>query len=173
MIEVRLKEAFMQGLFNSKISGESVDVYSNNIKRLAGLAGYMGRGLNQTVSFCDRLPRYHINDTATITGREQNENYKPYTNYKGIDKNTNLDSRVVGAVTRSKEPTNRCQGPHRLRDCKVPPRTKIMCYNCKKFGYIPLFRGTAWRWQPLLTLAVLLLFSVPSLLMDMVGVEPL
>ena len=52
MIEVRLKEAFTEGPFevyeklkNIKWTGESVDMYTNNIKRLAG---YMGRRLDQT-----------------------------------------------------------------------------------------------------------------------------
>ena len=61
MIEERLKEAFTEGLFETykklkkiKWTDESVDVYANNIKRLAG---YMGKGLDQVfvMSFSDSI----------------------------------------------------------------------------------------------------------------------
>ena len=54
-IEMRLVTAFTEGPFEAyeklkrfKWTGESVDVYANTIKRLAGLAGYVGIGLDQT-----------------------------------------------------------------------------------------------------------------------------
>ena len=53
--EMRLVMAFTGGPFEAyeklkrfKWTGESVDVYANTIKRLAGLAGYVGIGLDQT-----------------------------------------------------------------------------------------------------------------------------
>ena len=52
---MRLVTAFTEGPFEVyeklkrfKWTGESVDVYANTIKRLAGLAGYVGIGLNHT-----------------------------------------------------------------------------------------------------------------------------
>ena len=52
---MRLVTAFTEGPFESyeklkrfKLTGESVDVYANTIKRLAGLAGYVGIGLDHT-----------------------------------------------------------------------------------------------------------------------------
>ena len=54
-IEMRLVTAFTEGPFEAyeklkrfKWTGESVDVYANTIKRLAGLAGYIGIGLDHT-----------------------------------------------------------------------------------------------------------------------------
>ena len=54
-IEMRLVTAFTEGPFEAyeklkrfKWTGESVNVYANTIKRLAGLAGYVGIGLDQT-----------------------------------------------------------------------------------------------------------------------------
>ena len=54
-IEMRLVTVFTEGPFEAyeklkrfKWKGESVDVYANTIKRLAGLAGYVGIGLDQT-----------------------------------------------------------------------------------------------------------------------------
>lgn len=51
-IEARLKEAFMEGEFMSYVwlekirwSGEQIDVFANEIRRLVGLAGYTGEGL--------------------------------------------------------------------------------------------------------------------------------
>ena len=52
---MRLVTAFTKGPFEAyeklkrfKWTGESVDVYANTIKRLAGLAGYVGIGLDRT-----------------------------------------------------------------------------------------------------------------------------
>ena len=96
----------------------------------------MGRRLDQTaklvlvIGFLDKC----INDTTTITRHEQNGNYGPNTDFNGIDKNIILGT--VGAVVHSEEKTDRCQRPYRLRDHKVPLKTKIICYNCKKFGHI-------------------------------------
>ena len=54
-IKMRLVTAFTEGPFEAyemlkqfKWTGESVDVYTNTIKRLAGLAGYVGIGLDHT-----------------------------------------------------------------------------------------------------------------------------
>ena len=55
-IEARLKAAFTEGpiaswvrLGKKRWAGEQVDVYVNEIRRLAGLAGYEGEGLERTV----------------------------------------------------------------------------------------------------------------------------
>ena len=52
---MKLKEAFTEGPFEAykklkkiKWIGELVDINANDIKRLAGLARYMGRGLDET-----------------------------------------------------------------------------------------------------------------------------
>ena len=54
-IEMRLVTALTEGPFEAyeklkwfKWTGESVNVYANTIKRLAGLAGYIGIGLDHT-----------------------------------------------------------------------------------------------------------------------------
>ncbi len=55
-IEDRLKEAFTEGVFVSynKLSsndwvGQTVDVYANEIRRLADLSGFAGEGLETAV----------------------------------------------------------------------------------------------------------------------------
>ena len=55
-IKSRLKEAFAQGTFDAygrlkrvKWLGEQVDVFANEIRRLAGLAGWTGEGLERAV----------------------------------------------------------------------------------------------------------------------------
>lgn len=54
MIETRQKKAFTERPVHAyekfkrmKYTGESVDIYINNMKRLAELAGYLGRRLDQ------------------------------------------------------------------------------------------------------------------------------
>ena len=132
IIEVKLKEAY-EKLKKIKWIGESVDMYANNIKRLPG---YMGRGLDQTakLTFVTGFP-----ESVSMTLQQL-----PSVNKMEITdliptariRIRNLNSGTVGVVIHSEEPTDGCQWPHRLRDRKVPPRTKIMCYNCKKFGHI-------------------------------------
>ena len=53
-----------------------------------------------------------------------------------LTRTLSLGSGMMAAVTHSEEPTDRYQWPYQVKDRKVPPRTKIMCYNCKKFGHI-------------------------------------
>ena len=55
-IEARLKEAFTDGPFETygklvhmKWAGEPVDVYANEVRKLAGLAGFSGEGLDRIV----------------------------------------------------------------------------------------------------------------------------
>ena len=131
MIEVRLKKAFPEGPFEAykklkKIKWTSKsDVYANNIKRLAG---YMGRGLDQTakLAFVMGFP-----DSVSMTLQQLLSMNKmeitdliPTTNV--LTRTQSLDSWMVGAVAHSEEPTDRCQGPHWLWDHRVPPKTKIV-----------------------------------------------
>ena len=142
MIEVRLEEAFMEGPFEAceklkkiKWTSESVDMYTQNIKRLAG---YVGRGLDQTakLAFVMGFPDSISMTLQQLPGMNKMEITDLVPTAKVLTRTQSLDSRKVGAVAHSEEPTNRCQEPHWLRDHKVSPRTKIMYYNCKKFGHI-------------------------------------
>ena len=63
--QMRLVTAFTEGPFEAyeklkrfKLTGESVDVYANTIKRLAGLAGYVGIRLDHTakLAFVSGVP---------------------------------------------------------------------------------------------------------------------
>ena len=63
-IAMRLVMAFTEGPFEAyeklkqfKWTVESVDVYANTIKRLAGLAGYVGIGLDHTAKLAFRIFR--------------------------------------------------------------------------------------------------------------------
>lgn len=167
MIEKRLREAFTEGPFEAyeklkefKWTGESVDVYANSIKRLAGLAGYVGRGLDQTakLAFVTGFPDGISMSLQQLPGINTMEIADLIPTARVLTRTRGRNSGTVGAVACSKEPTDkhamgssstircyRCQGPHRLRECKVPPRGRTMCYKCEKFGHIarycPLNQG--------------------------------
>ena len=66
-IEARLNEAFTDGAFVAygklvrvRWTGEQVDVYANEVRRLAGLAGFVGESLERIVklTFVNGFPDY-------------------------------------------------------------------------------------------------------------------
>ena len=122
-------------LLNGCLSGDLfILICRHSIKRLAG---NMRRELDQTAKLAFMVG---FQDSISITLQ-----HLPCMNKMEImdliptervsTRTWSLDSRTVRAVAHGKKSTDRCQEPHWLRDYKVAPRTKIMCYNCK-FGYI-------------------------------------
>lgn len=84
-IESRLKSAFSQGTFEAygrlrrlQWTGEQVDVFANEIRRLAGLAGWKGEGLERAVKlafvagFPDRISMelQQVKDVETVNMSE-------------------------------------------------------------------------------------------------------
>ena len=84
-IEDRLKEAFTEGVFMSfnKLSrihsaGQTVDVYANEIRRLAGLSAFARKGLEMAVklAFVNRFPEdvsVALQQLPNITGTDMDE----------------------------------------------------------------------------------------------------
>ena len=86
-------------------------MYANNIKRLAG---YIGRGLDQTVKLAFVMS---FSDSVSMTLQQSTSMNKIkitdlILTARVLKRTRSLDSGTVEAVTHSKKPTDRCQGAH-------------------------------------------------------------
>lgn len=167
-IEARLKQAFTEGAFASysrlgslKWVGEQVDVYANEIRRLAGLAGFTGEGLEriikltfvngfpdqisvalQQVQNIDVIAMSDLVTKARVLATKKTENFTAVAT-KGMymEKRQQTASQredQVGGKWEArvfKGRCFRCNGPHMIRECKEP-KPPIICYKCNKEGHI-------------------------------------
>ena len=161
VIEKKLVEAFTDGPFvayaklvSLKWVGQPVDVYANEIRRLAALAQFEGDELEkitkltfingfpnsisvelQQVDKIMTLPMSDVLSRARILSANSNGNSSP-TNYvaavackPGAAKS---ESSASGYVFKGK--CFRCDGPHLARNC--PGKKIITCYRCGQEGHI-------------------------------------
>ena len=158
-IEERLIEVFTDGQFvaysklvSSKWSGEAVDVFANELRRLAGLAGFKGEGLEAIVklqfvtgfpdsmsvelqqvigikamSMSSLLPRARILASTTSTASSG-----AVAVGGGNRKDVKPRESRQGAGFRGK--CYNCDGPHMARNC--PERKVITCYRCGIEGHV-------------------------------------
>ena len=170
-IEERLKRAFAQGRFEAfaklaclKWTGEQVDVFANEARRLAGLAEYTGEGLELTVKhvfingFPDRISKeLQREDFSAVTvgdliarartlaagcsegGREvaavASRDSGPSSPVSGRTPRRLANDGNGGPPREFKGRCFRCGGPHMVRDCKEP-KPLITCYRCGREGHI-------------------------------------
>ena len=154
-IEARLKEAFTDGPFEAygklvrmKWAGEPVDVYANEIKRLAGLAGFFGEGLDRIIklTFVNGFPdniSIELQQVANILTVSMSE-ILVRARILAPGKTPTVTATAIkvkeGFGTRSGESRSfkgqcyRCGGPHMVRNCK--DRKGIVCYRCGQDGHI-------------------------------------
>ena len=154
-IKRTLKRAFSDSVFGAyakligfKWTGEAVDVYANELRRLAGLAGFDGDALEHIVklSFINGFPDNIGMELQQIKDIE----LKQVTMTSVIGRARILATNrgvSVGAVAVSKEPVIkskgfagkcfRCGGPHMIKDCPDrSERKQIICYSCREEGHI-------------------------------------
>ena len=166
-IEERLTEAFTDGPFvawgklsSYKWSGESVDIYANELRRLAGLAGFESPGLEtvvklafiggfpnsisvelqqiagvQSMLMSKLLPRARI--LAASGSTQYNTGAVAMSNKRGVqgEKNDSQSRRDGSGEGRGfKGKCFRCDGPHMARFC--PQKKPIVCYKCGEEGHI-------------------------------------
>lgn len=155
LIEMRLVTAFTEGPFEAyeklqrfKWTGESVDVYANKIKRLAGLAGYLGRGLEHTakLAFITGFPDDVSVALQQLPNIERMDVSKLIPTARLLVSKRVVETRTLAASAQTNETNKgkkesslqcfRCQGPHLKKDCTEIPRARATCYNCGKFGHI-------------------------------------
>ena len=161
-IEARLKTAFAESAFDAYSqlrritwTGEPVDVFATEIRRLAGLAGYAGMSLEKTVkmTFVTGLPDSVSTELQRLTMIETMNMDEVLTHARVLTKKrpqleAAASARTIGGKSAVKEnlpwgrspgkaPVKcfRCQGPHLIKDCKEP-QPGITCYRCSHTGHI-------------------------------------
>ena len=163
-IEEKLKTAFADGPFEAyarlmkkRWIGETVDVYMTELRRLAGLAGFTGDGLETCVrlSFVNGMP----DDIGSILQQMPDVKTAPLgellskarvlvsrqPHFAAVAASSNNSVRVKHsypdkqggheAVNGFKGKCFRCGGPHAIRYCKER-RAGITCFKCGKFGHV-------------------------------------
>ena len=153
IIESKLVKAFTEGAFIAygkltkvKWPGESVDAYANNIRRLAGLAGFVGVGAENVVrlAFVHGFPELISIALQQLPHIETKYMSELITAARVLTVNRTDESRGIGAVARSQGANRpedrkngkfvgqcfRCRGPHMLRDCRERPKPPVTCYGC-------------------------------------------
>lgn len=166
-IEQKLKEAFSDSPFTAfgklamtRWEGESVDVYANELKRLGGLAGFSGDGLDRLVRLafingfsdavsCELQQVTDIlhQDLSDVIARARvltsSHSSNVVATAASVPGNANHSRRATPAPQMSgQQPVAnsfrgacyRCGGPHMARNCvKAQP---IVCFKCDKEGHI-------------------------------------
>lgn len=178
-IGARLKEAFSMGPFvahsrlaGTKWVGEQVDVYANEIRRLAGLAGFSGDGLEQIVKLTfvngfpdsisialQTLPKVESMTMSDLITRARVLASKKTSDVTAV---AGQGGYTVGTRARVAHPAEaiggkgeprgfkgkcyRCNGAHMIRDCKEP-KPPIICFKCNGSGHIAsqCDQGNDWR----------------------------
>lgn len=168
-IENRLKEAFAQGKFEAygklkglRWKGEQVDVFANEIRRLAGLAGWKGEGLELAVKlafitgFPDRvsveLKQIQDIDTMSVSALITKARVLVSGHSEGGQEVVAVAAKGPSTLARRQNPPSeasgsrrgvrdfkihcfRCGGPHMARECKES-KPRLICYRCGKEGHI-------------------------------------
>ena len=142
-------------LIQSKWTGEPVDVFANEIRRLAGLAKFSGEGLENIVklTFINGFPDnigVALQQMPNVIKLEMND---IVTNARILATKSSQASGIAAVglsmkksrqfrPTSSKDSTSqfqfkgscfRCGGHHMIRDCK---ESSIRCFRCGKFGHM-------------------------------------
>ena len=164
VIERKLTEAFTDSAFKafSKLTrkqweGEPVDVYVNELKRLGGLAGFTGVGLDRIVrltfinGFPDRVScelqqvpdvfKFELSDLITrarvLTSNQEHNLVATvvHSSKSRLQRGTSSQQADSSAVNSFRGACYRCGGPHMARYCGKDKRG-IVCFRCNEEGHI-------------------------------------
>ena len=155
-IEKRLIEAFTDNPFisyaklnNKRWSGEQVDVYAMDVRRLATLAGFVNEGLERTVKLCfvNGFPD-HISSELQLINVFEKEMSELIARARVLTANraVNAAASVTHLPTSQKQDFTRenssnftgscfhCGGPHMVRNCDKRLKN-VVCFKCNKLGH--------------------------------------
>lgn len=150
-IKKRLKEAFTDNEFMAycklrglQWTGEPVDVFANELRRLARTCGLEGTGLDHVVrlAFVTGFPENISNELQQVVGVQANISVADLVGRARI-LTANKGGVGISAVTvghetglkRFSKGCYTCGGPHLARDCERS-RKKLVCYRCGGEGHI-------------------------------------
>ena len=167
-VKENLKRAFSDSMFISysklmgyKWTGEPVDVFSNELRRLVGLAGFQGEAGGHLVklAFVAGFPDDVSLELQQIDGVERADMSVLLTRARILV--SNRSGLGVAAMTiredmgrklmqenvsesRSKFPNDkvfsikcfRCNGPHMIINCPEKPEKRFICFNCGGEGHM-------------------------------------
>lgn len=167
IIEKKLLEAFTDGPFvaygklvKKRWEGEQVDVFANEIRRLGGLAGFEGVGLDRlvTLTFVNGFPDSISCELQQLAGIFEMEMSDIISRARVLTANKSAMGTMIAAAAHgdryqgqgqgasqqyNREDTRsfrgmcyRCGGPHMAKFCKTKPRGEIVCYRCNKPGHV-------------------------------------
>lgn len=145
-IEAKLKEVYADSPFSAhrklttlRWTGEPVDAFANEIRRLAGLAGFSNEGLERTVklTFVNGFPDGVSKELQQVQDVLEQPLSAILSRARVLTEKTTTS--VVAAVTGNSIPAAgfrgkcfNCGGPHMARHCKQ----RLTCYKCGKKGHI-------------------------------------
>lgn len=162
-IETRLKEAFTDGPFvaygklvNMKWTGEPVDVYANEISRMADLAGFTGGNLKHIIrlAFVNGFPDYIgmelkqaeniekmsvnaiLSRARILTAHEMSLVAAVAVKQMNKQQSTGKEVARASETRIFKGQCFRCRGPHMARFCKE--RRPLVCFRCGKEGHMAM-----------------------------------
>ena len=154
-VQEKLKLAFSDDAFSAyaklvgmKWTGEPVDVFANEISRLAGLAKFEGEGLVnvQRLTFVNgfpdnisialqQVPNILTMDMSEVISQARILSSKQQSGVVAVTVGRSGGERYEGKPKPAQFAGQcfRCGGPHMIRDCK---EAKVRCFKCNKFGHV-------------------------------------
>ena len=170
-IKNKLIEAFSDSAFvayskltGSKWTGEAVDIYVNELRRLAGLAGFTGTSSEAIVklAFVTGFPDDISTELQQIPNIKQVHMTEVLTRARILVANRGMATSVAAMSLKDKNKESystkgqyhegyprkdgkhrvfngkcfHCQGEHMVKDCPEKPVRKIVCYRCGEEGHI-------------------------------------
>ena len=152
MIKKRLKEAFTDNEFvaysklrESRWTGEPVDVYANELRRLARTCGLEGDGLDQVVrlAFVTGFPESVSVELQQVAGLHKSISVSELVGRARIltanmgGAGMSAPALAMGNGSGARKTSSRgcfaCGGPHLLRDCpseSTNRRKSVICFRC-------------------------------------------
>ena len=146
VIKRKLLDAFSDSRFvaysklkTARWTGEPVDVFANDIRRMARESGLTGSGLEEVVklSFVTGFPEDISVELQQIQGIERMQVGEVMSRARVLAIRTGVTAPhgvAAASIKAKRDPIKcyRCNGPHFVRDCPKP----IVCYRCNTEGHV-------------------------------------